>query len=151
MKRFAFVLLILAVTVGGCTATRATRGNFITPDVAEKLPPGATQMQVLQTLGTPTAKAMFDDKIWYYVGEQTEQKAFYRPDTTARSVYELHFSAEGILTSFEKKDDAAVDVALSDRVTPTHGHSMTAVQQILGNVGRFNGAEGSGAPRVPGT
>jgi hypothetical protein len=33
-----------------------------------------------------------------------------------------------------------------DRITPTHGNDLTIVQQLLGNLGRFNSSDKKSRP-----
>jgi hypothetical protein len=37
-------------------------------------------------------------------------------------------------------------VAMVDRVTPTHGNDLTLMQQVLGNLGRFNNPNKKSTP-----
>jgi outer membrane protein assembly factor BamE (lipoprotein component of BamABCDE complex) len=63
------------------------------------------------------------------------------------------FDDAGLVKSVEHYDQSASkEFALAKRVTPTEGHSMNAIEQILGNIGRFNrGGDTSAAPgRRPG-
>jgi len=42
----------------------------------------------------------------------------------------------------------AQDFDLATRVTPTEGHKLTFIEQLIGNIGRFNRPGGSGAGSV---
>jgi outer membrane protein assembly factor BamE (lipoprotein component of BamABCDE complex) len=37
-------------------------------------------------------------------------------------------------------------VQMVDRITPTHGNDLTLVQQVLGNLGRFNNPDKKATP-----
>lgn len=145
-------VLALVFVLQACTPIQATRGNFIRESEVAGVLPGATQTEILQKLGTPTSKAVFDENIWYYVGEKTAQKAFYRPEVEARTVYEARFDESGILTALNKVDGTAQNLEADSQETPAHGKSLTIMQQMLGNLGRFNkpAGSGNGAPEVPG-
>ena len=63
----------------GMHPINANAGNYLfTEDIAQIQPMTSTQIDVLNLLGTPTAKAVFDEKTWYYVGLKTEKKVFGR-------------------------------------------------------------------------
>ena len=51
----------------------------------------------------------------------------------------IKFDDNGTLASIDQLDKSAgIEVDPNDRTTPTVGHELTAIEQILGNVGRFN-------------
>ncbi|MCB1538553.1 MAG: outer membrane protein assembly factor BamE [Rhodospirillales bacterium] len=141
MKNTHPILLAVAcaaLALGACTPVRATNGIYLTEEDIAHVPAGASRADVLQALGTPTTTAMFDDSIWYYIGQKTEKTAFLDPKTTDRTVYEVKFAQDGTMTSLQKLDAKPVDVPLVRSITPTSGHDLTAAQQLLGNLGRFN-------------
>ena len=56
-------------------------------------------------------------------------------------VVTLTFDAKGVLTKIEKKaQDDAFPVAVVSRTTPSPGTEASWMQQLLGNIGRFNTA-----------
>jgi len=62
----------------------------------------------------------------------------------------IHFDPSGVVEDVKVYGpDDARQVKLVDRTTPTAGKEITVLQQLLGNVGRFNTAPGAG-PVVPG-
>jgi outer membrane protein assembly factor BamE (lipoprotein component of BamABCDE complex) len=146
MKKLLLVAAAL-LALSACTPVRNTNGVYLTPDDVQKVTVGtSTRADVLQSLGTPTTTAMFDDNSWYYVGIKTQKDAFFDPKVTDRSIYEVKFDDAGTLASIQPVDGEAMDVPLVRRKTPTSGHDLTFAQQLLGNLGRFNksGANGSG-------
>ena len=133
------VFLGLILTLSACTATEQTRGNFaFEEDIAAIQAGQSTQSDVLRLLGTPTAKAVFDDKTWYYVGLKTEKESFFDEKVTDRQTIKITFNDENIVDQIENLQSDALDVPINDRVTPTSGNEVTAIQQILGNIGKFN-------------
>ena len=138
MKQFLQLSLII-VTLVACTPTNTTRGNYlIAEDIQIIQPQASTSFDVLNLLGTPTSKAVFDDNIWYYVGLKTERESFFDEKVTERQVYKIVFDTAGVVQSVGKIDDEAMDVPLASRVTPTSGNEVTFLQQVLGNIGKFN-------------
>lgn len=150
--RKTFLLTLSVLALAACAPIHNTNGVFLSPDDVAKIQPGANRGDVLQTLGTPSTTAVFDDNTWYYVGQKTEKKAFFDTKVTDRKVYEAKFDETGTLISFQEVQGEAVDVPLVRRKTPTSGHDLTAAQQLLGNLGRFNkpSTGASGTAGMPG-
>jgi len=146
MKK-ALMTALAVLTLTACAPTHNTNGIFLTPDDVAKVSVGASRTDVLQALGTPTTTAVFDDNVWYYVGQKTAKTAFFDPKVVERKVYELKFTQDGTVASLQEVDGSAVDVPIVRRKTPTSGHDLTAAQQLLGNLGRFNK---SSKPSTPG-
>lgn len=135
-------LLLTAISftiLSACTPTTATRGNYLyAEDISMIQPTISTQYDVLNTLGTPTAKAMFDETTWYYVGLKTTKESFFDEKVKEHQVYKVVFDELGTVSLISQVDNESVDVPLTSRVTPTSGNEVTFLQQLLGNLGKFN-------------
>lgn len=139
MKHILGLLMIPLFTLAACTPSTATRGNYLfDEDITLIQPMVSTDYDVLNLLGTPTAKAVFDDKTWYYVGLKTEQESFFDEKVTDRRVYQITFDDSNFVKSVDEITNEPLNVPVSSRVTPTSGNEVTALQQILGNIGKFN-------------
>lgn len=135
----ALILSISLPMISGCTPVKATRGNLLEAEQIQQITPGEShKADVMRILGTPTSKAIFDDNTWYYVGMHTEQTAFFDPEVTEKLVLAIEFDENDKVASIKNIDHEGYDVPISSRETPTTGQDMTVIQQILGNVGRFN-------------
>ena len=112
----------------------------------------STRNDVMERLGSPSSKSSFGNEAWYYISDQQETVAFLKPEITDQRVTRVEFDEAGLVKNIQhlsKKDRLEFDTVT--RTTPTEGHSMTVMEQLLGNVGRFNsGAAGGGAQRRPG-
>ncbi len=142
LKRSAS-LSLLALLLGassGCSPVVRTHGNVVTSDNMSQIVQGVTRRDdVLALLGTPTAEGTFNSNEWYYISQRTEQTAFFKPDVTERKVVRITFdSASGTVANVETLGkEAGEQIKPVARTTPTAGHNVTALEQILGNVGRF--------------
>jgi outer membrane protein assembly factor BamE (lipoprotein component of BamABCDE complex) len=99
---------------------------------------------VLERLGSPSAKATFDENTWFYMSQGVQRVAFYRPQVTRREVVALSFDeAEKVKTvnSYTLADGKVI--ALNGRETPTRGRELTVLEQLLGNVGRVANSLGT--------
>lgn len=130
----------LGVLLGGCQAKIVQHGNVPDEDQVVQIQPGQDDKnRVEQLLGSPSTTGNFGDDIWYYVSKRTSQTAFFEPDIIDQGVLAIAFDNQGIVQDLKVYDQADGRlVAMVDRVTPTHGNELTIIQQMLGNLGRFN-------------
>ena len=149
--RLAIAAVAASMTLAGCAGRVDTRGNLADPEVVGQITPGqSTRGTVQDLLGSPTTVATFDDRTWYYIGRKTEKLAFFEPKTLEEEVVAVHFDPNGVVENVKVYGpDDTHKVKLVDRTTPTAGKEITFLQQLLGNVGRFNSAPGAG-PAIPG-
>ena len=138
---FKYFLLFGVVLCTGvaCSPHRSTHGNLVEEKRIQKLEIGQfTKNDVVQTLGSPTSRAAFNDNIWYYIGLETVKQGFLDPKIENKRVFVATFDENDLLSSFEEQTADGIDIPIVARETPTHGTEMTVLEQFLGNVGRFN-------------
>lgn len=136
-------LPLLAGPLGACASRVAVRGNLPEPEQVVEVQPGeSSRDDVQQILGSPSTLSTFQDDIWYYIGERTEQVAFFEPEVVERSVLVVTFNDAGLVddTKLYTVEDGQ-EIAMVDRTTPTEGNQLTIWQQLIGNIGRFSGTE----------
>lgn len=139
MKKFLTLSAIALLGLTACTPSTATRGNYLfAEDIALIRPNISTEIDVLNLLGTPTSKAVFDDSTWYYVGLKTEKVGFMDEKVIERQTVKITFDESKFVKTVSQVENDPIDVPIANRVTPTSGNEMTAIQQILGNIGKFN-------------
>jgi outer membrane protein assembly factor BamE (lipoprotein component of BamABCDE complex) len=136
MKKTQLITLCAAALLGACEPTVANRGNILDLDTLTQIKPGTTTREDVATkLGTPTSISTFDEKIWYYVGRQTEQYSFLAPDITKQQAVEIDFDDQGIVTAAKKLDlSQAADADPVERSTPTYGQQNTLIRELLGDL-----------------
>jgi outer membrane protein assembly factor BamE (lipoprotein component of BamABCDE complex) len=102
---------------------------------------------VTQLLGSPSSVSAFQDRTWYYISRRTEQTAFFDPEVVEQEVLAVNFDSQNIVQDMKVYGlENGRLVQMVDRVTPTHGNDLTLVQQILGNLGRFNNPDKKSTP-----
>lgn len=144
-------LTILAFMLAACTPTQATRGNIVEEYRMTEIIPGvSSRTNVLQSLGSPTTQAPFDDNVWYYIGQKTEKVGIFDPKVVDKKVVVVAFNDEGIVDLIEEVDSEMINVPNVRRKTPTGGNDITVMQQLIGNVGRFNAKKQSAAATAGG-
>jgi outer membrane protein assembly factor BamE (lipoprotein component of BamABCDE complex) len=142
----------LAVSLGGCTASVNQRGNLPEPEKIAQIQPGATTRdQVVKILGTPSSTGVFNDKTWYYISRKTKQVAFLNADVLDQQVYVINFDGRGVVNSVDHKDlKDGREIEPAPGATPAPGRELTFVEQVLGNIGRFNrGSRGGDSSSEP--
>jgi outer membrane protein assembly factor BamE (lipoprotein component of BamABCDE complex) len=133
-------LIIAILLLAACTPIEAQRGQIVTDQEISQLKIGTTaKPEVTALLGTPTTVDPFDDKLWYYMGEDTKQIGIHPPVPTQRRVLALRFDDSGTLVEQKllTKDDGQ-QIAMAPGETPVVTAQRTMVQQLIGNVGRFS-------------
>lgn len=148
----------LALTLGGCGVTRifnpthSRRGALVEQEALKQLVPGtSTRADATSLLGSPTARATFDDNTWLYITQITSTRIGRTPGVTMQRVLVLQFEPNGTLKSLRQLDrEDGKQIAMAPGATPSPGSEASFMQQLLGNVGRFTpaglpGAGGSGS------
>lgn len=138
------VLLAAAagIALAACSPTLNTRGNLAEMERVELIQPGVTTADdVVGILGSPSTVGTFAPNVWYYIGQRTEKTAFFRPDVVERRVLIVEFDENRVVRDMRRLDaSAGQEIELVERQTPTSGKELGILEQILGNLGRFNNA-----------
>jgi outer membrane protein assembly factor BamE (lipoprotein component of BamABCDE complex) len=143
-RRFGagFVMIaVAAAALSGCAVAREqNRGDQVEADRLDRIVPGTHgKSDVAAILGSPSSVAPFDGDAWYYISSRTETIAFLPTEVTERQVVVVRFNDQGTVSEVETFGmERGEDVAFSDRVTPTFGTDLNAMEQLVSNLGRFN-------------
>lgn len=132
--------LLLGASVAACTPEISTHGFVPDPENLAQVVPGVTHSDdVWALLGTPTSRSTENALRWYYVTRVTENLAFYDPDFVGASVILVDFNDAGIVEQIEHRAlPATENFSLVDRETPTQGKDLALLEQLFGNLGRFD-------------
>ncbi len=150
----------LAATLAGCGGTGdffsfppQVRGNKVDEESLGQLVPGtSTRQDVVALIGSPTAKAAFDDNTWIYISEVTRPVIAGTQGVEDQHVFVVTFDQKGIMTGVAKKtQDDSKPVEVVDRTTPSPGTEASWWQQLLGNVGKFSAAAPDSNPGKQGS
>ncbi len=147
-KKYHKSLLLSASLVLGlalipaCTPMKATHGNLLEADRTSQIIAGtSTRDDVFRTLGSPTTVSPFDNNVWYYMGQKTEKRGIFDKEVVDETIVVVKFDDNNIVTAFDTMNDARLDVPIKGDKTPTYGNEVTIMQQMLGNLGKFNPPE----------
>jgi outer membrane protein assembly factor BamE (lipoprotein component of BamABCDE complex) len=139
---------LLLMPLGACSVfhiwdpLHVRRGALIDPDSLKELVPGtSTRADATSLLGSPTARATFDDNSWIYITQITSTRIGQVPGVTMQHVLVLNFDDNGTLKSIRQLDKAdGKQIAMAPGATPSPGSEAGFMQQLLGNVGKFTPA-----------
>ena len=154
IARQTLMVLGILTLLGGCSAfgvfsaPQTLHGNRVDQyRLAELVPGTSTQADVTALIGSPTLKATFDPNTWLYLSEVTHTRIARTPGVDDQSVVALSFDDRGVLRDVKKLAQAdALPVTVVAGATPSPGTSASFMQQLFGNIGRFN----AGAPAQSG-
>ena len=141
-------LALIAVFAGAlaistaCSPKSTNRGHMPPPSKLEKLKVGKhSKSYVRNILGSPSTIGAFDKEVWYYIGRRVEQWAFLRETIIEQKVIAIYFDNQGkieYIQRYSKQDGREIEMV--GRKTPTSGRELSVIEQIIGNLGRFNKA-----------
>ena len=145
--RAALPVLTL-LCLGGCGVvhifdpTLKQRGSLVDPDALRELIPGtSSRADAVALIGSPTARATFDDNTWIYISQVTSTRIGRTPGVTEQRVTILTFDGGGTLRGIDQRTRAdAKPVSMASGATPSPGSEASFLQQLFGNVGKFTPA-----------
>ncbi|TVR98718.1 MAG: outer membrane protein assembly factor BamE [Rhodospirillales bacterium] len=137
----AVAAVAMLAVVGACSPRVNTHGNKVGTDLLSEIVPGVhSRADVEAILGSPSTVSLFDGETWYYIGSRTETLAFLSPNVRERQVVAVTFDEYGVCTGVNAFGlERGREVELVRRETPTRGNEFTFIEQIVGNIGRFEG------------
>jgi outer membrane protein assembly factor BamE (lipoprotein component of BamABCDE complex) len=146
------------MALAACATSVEQRGNLPPADEIAQIHPGkTTKDQVIKILGSPSSVSVFTENNWYYVSAKTKQYTFFEPKVLDQEVYVVDFNSDGVVQAVEHKTLAdGKSIQPVARATPAPGRELSFIEQIIGNLGKFNGGGGGGggetgpASRAPG-
>ncbi len=135
-----------------CTPVVATRGNLLEDYQMKEVLVGVDgKDDVVRKIGSPTTIAPFDENTWYYMGQKTEKKGILDPKVTQEKIVVVKFNGtDGKVASLDERTGARENIPVVQNTTPVSGNEYTFMQQMLGNLGKFNKNEKENAATTAG-
>lgn len=139
--------IAFACVLAACAPRQDYRGVALDEDKLGLITVGqTTEAQVGALLGSPSTTSTFSEwgTTYYYISSETEAVAFLAPELIDQQVVAISFDKDGKVQAVKRygmKDGK--QIAFVDRETPTRGKEMTVLEQLFGNLGRFNSNTGS--------
>lgn len=136
-------VLLLTGALTACGSIRDYQGYVMSDDRINQVEIGSSKEQVRTALGSPSATSTLEveagGSTYYYISSVLEQKLFFEPKITDRKILAIDFDSNETVTKVAKyglKDGVVFDFI--SRKTPTRGKKLTFIQQMFGNIGKFN-------------
>ena len=94
------------------------RGNRVDADQLKELVPGtSTRADVTALIGSPTARATFDDNTWIYISEVTRPRIARVQGVLSQDMVVLSFNEQGVLQDVKRlNQEDALPVTVVERV-----------------------------------
>ena len=144
IRLYGLTLLTALSLTSACSPVVSQRGNLLESYQTDEVKVGeSTRSEVLRLLGSPTTQSTFNPNIWYYIGQETEKHGILDDEVVNENIVTVTFNAQGIVQSLDTPETERLDVPYVRTKTPTHGNDLTFMQQLLGNLGKFNTPSGS--------
>ena len=129
----------LAAALSACAPVRAVSGYQAIEHNPKDMKVGMdTKSTVLDQLGSPSAQSTFDPNVWYYISQRSAEVGYHKPHITRRTIVAITFDKDSEkvtkIDNYSLKDGKVL--AYNNRETPTRGREISAIEQLLGNVGR---------------
>ena len=134
------VITAIAAIAVACAPRTANRGNLPAVSQLDKLKVGMHSKEYVRSLlGGPSTVGTFDKEVWYYIGRRTEKWAFLEESVIEQQVVVVYFDPAGKIEHIQKYDNKdSRNIEPVGGKTPTSGNEMGFIEQMIGNLGRFN-------------
>jgi outer membrane protein assembly factor BamE (lipoprotein component of BamABCDE complex) len=148
MSASVTILTGIGLLTAGCAGQLNTHGDRLEANRLAQVRPGTqTRDDVARILGSPSSTSVFGEESWYYISDVVETRSIFDRETKDRQVVTIRFDGSGVVRQVDTFGlERGKEVELVERETPSFGESVTFVNQLMGNLGRFNRAD-TAAPR----
>lgn len=130
-----------------CSPIVDARGhNTSDQDLKQIIEGQSNKEDIAALLGSPSTTSTYGPETWFYISATKERTGVFESDVVKQHVLGIQFDEAGVVKEYGQytlEDGKPVEIV--ERTTPTEGHSLGVMEQLLGNIGRFNTG-----PRQPG-
>ena len=128
-----------------CAPVIDNRGYVFDESLLPQLVVGTTsEADIIAIMGSPSTVSTLNDGAYYYISSRFITEAYRAPRETERRVLAIFFNEDKKIRDlgFYTLEDGNI-VTIVERTTETQGRELTFLQQIFGNLGRFEPGDGS--------
>lgn len=138
LKNVTFHIAILAF-FASCQPIVDNRGHSSEQaDYSQIIEGQSSPDDVRAILGSPSSESTFGEKTWYYISERKQTVGMHAPEVLDTNVTAIRFENDRVAEIYDVKKDKGRAVTYVEATTPTEGREMSAIEQLLGNFGKFN-------------
>ena len=144
----AAVITFAAAGLAACEPRAWRHGQIFDHEAVESIEPGVhNQLEVKRSLGTPSSSSLFGDETWFYISQYRTASVLSMPQTESQIVVAVAFDDAGIVQEIAMLtiEDGLIVNPVS-RKTPTHGRELGLLEQLIGNIGRFDSTARTASP-----
>jgi outer membrane protein assembly factor BamE (lipoprotein component of BamABCDE complex) len=142
-------VITACILLASCSPIVDSRGHTLEAEDLKQIVVGQSRGDdVTALLGTPTARSSYGDETWYYITEKKETVGMFAPEVIEQHVTAIRFTPDHVVadvSEYKKSDGKPVE--LVNKTTPTEGHELSFMEQMMGNFGKFNAPGKSIDPR----
>ena len=139
LKKVCLMPLALGLLVN-CSLQIENHGKRVDTQALANIIPGITKKeQVRASLGPPSTKNDLGTQSWIYMGADIKKTVFFGNQLISRLIVKITFDSKNVVTNISRvseKDTKNIDHTIKE--TSTAGQEISILQQLLGNIGRFN-------------
>jgi len=146
-----YLILSITLIITACTTITQNNGAEIRQVKLDQVTTSSTKADVYNLIGSPSTKSVYGQETWYYITSQIKRQLVRDDKVIEQNVVAITFTGDKVdnIEIYDTKDRR--EFATSERITPTAGRKLNMIEQLLGNVGKFNtdnpnAAIGSRAP-----
>ena len=128
-----------------CAPVIDNRGYVFDESLLPQLVVGTTsEADIITIMGSPSAVSTLNGGAYYYISSRFITEAYRAPRETERRVLAIFLDEDKKIRDlgFYTLEDGNI-VTIVARTTETQGRELTFLQQIFGNLGRFESGDGS--------
>jgi len=147
--RFSFkilpIFLLSIIFLNSCSDELESRGYVTKFSKFEEIKKGQSKQEILSQFGSPAIISKAGDETWIYAGSEYTKETFFEPQLRGYNAFKISFDSAGLVKGVTQKDiNDRKEIELSDEITETGGNEVTFIQQLLGNLGKYNPAGAAG-------
>jgi outer membrane protein assembly factor BamE (lipoprotein component of BamABCDE complex) len=145
-KLYNFIMLsVIAFVISSCSNEIENKGYVTKFSDFDKVQVGQTKEQIASILGSPTVVSNVGEEVWIYAGSEVTKESFFKPKVKTYNAYKIKFNKNGLVEDISTKNKENMNkIAVAEETTETGGNEVTFIQQLLGNLGRYNPGGGDG-------
>ena len=132
--------VLVATVLAACEPRVSRHGQVLDREIVAGIEPGVDhRSEVTRRLGTPSSRSLFGEDTWFYISQYRTTSILSLPETESQTVVAIAFDSSGIVEEdamLTIEDGIVIDPV--SRATPTHGRDLGLLEQLLGNIGRFD-------------
>ena len=128
-----------------CAPVIDNRGYVFDESLLPQLVVGTTsEADIITIMGSPSTVSTLNGGAYYYISSRFITEAYRAPRETERRVLAIFLDEDKKIRDlgFYTLEDGKI-VTIVERTTETQGRELTFLQQIFGNLGRFESGDGS--------